>query len=72
MGLAYSTALARLVEHATENRSVGGSIPPLGTIWPFRNFPDVPKAPRRACFALAESDGRDGARSTGMHSLSRH
>jgi hypothetical protein len=24
-----------LVEHATENRSVGGSIPPLGTITPF-------------------------------------
>jgi hypothetical protein len=23
-----------LVEHATENRSVGGSIPPLGTIPP--------------------------------------
>jgi hypothetical protein len=23
-----------LVEHATENRSVGGSIPPLGTIKP--------------------------------------
>ena len=24
--------VAQLVEHATENRSVGGSIPPLGTI----------------------------------------
>ena len=23
--------VAQLVEHATENRSVGGSIPPLGT-----------------------------------------
>ncbi len=27
--------VAQLVEHATENRSVGGSIPPLGTIPPF-------------------------------------
>jgi hypothetical protein len=26
-----------LVEHATENRSVGGSIPPLGTISTIRN-----------------------------------
>src|SRR5437868_12032451 len=29
--------VAQLVEHATENRSVGGSIPPLGTtlrLWP--------------------------------------
>ncbi len=26
--------VAQLVEHATENRSVGGSIPPLGTIHP--------------------------------------
>jgi hypothetical protein len=25
--------VAQLVEHATENRSVGGSIPPLGTIF---------------------------------------
>jgi len=25
-----------LVEHATENRSVGGSIPPQGTIAPFQ------------------------------------
>ena len=24
--------VAQLVEHATENRSVGGSIPPLGTM----------------------------------------
>jgi hypothetical protein len=31
--------VAQLVEHATENRSVGGSIPPLGTI---------PIAPRAA------------------------
>src|SRR5271156_3329541 len=29
--------VAQLVEHATENRSVGGSIPPLGTIR--RHFP---------------------------------
>jgi hypothetical protein len=27
--------VAQLVEHATENRSVGGSIPPLGTISSF-------------------------------------
>jgi hypothetical protein len=27
-----SAQVAQLVEHATENRSVGGSIPPLGTI----------------------------------------
>src|SRR5438874_7002889 len=29
---AGSAQVAQLVEHATENRSVGGSIPPLGTI----------------------------------------
>ena len=29
-----SAQVAQLVEHATENRSVGGSIPPLGTITP--------------------------------------
>jgi hypothetical protein len=34
--------VAQLVEHATENRSVGGSIPPLGTMAPsavFRHSP---------------------------------
>jgi hypothetical protein len=34
--------VAQLVEHATENRSVGGSIPPLGTMTPsavFRHRP---------------------------------
>jgi hypothetical protein len=31
-----SAQVAQLVEHATENRSVGGSIPPLGTISPDR------------------------------------
>ena len=29
---ACGAQVAQLVEHATENRSVGGSIPPLGTI----------------------------------------
>ena len=29
---APAAQVAQLVEHATENRSVGGSIPPLGTI----------------------------------------
>ena len=29
---ASAAQVAQLVEHATENRSVGGSIPPLGTI----------------------------------------
>jgi hypothetical protein len=28
--------VAQLVEHATENRSVGGSIPPLGTTRPLQ------------------------------------
>ena len=28
----WHAQVAQLVEHATENRSVGGSIPPLGTI----------------------------------------
>src|SRR3954463_325483 len=32
--LTGSAQVAQLVEHATENRSVGGSIPPLGTISP--------------------------------------
>jgi hypothetical protein len=51
-----SAQVAQLVEHATENRSVGGSIPPLGTIrrphWPIRvvrnrfqpRCADVPRA----------------------------
>jgi len=30
-GMAPDAQVAQLVEHATENRSVGGSIPPLGT-----------------------------------------
>ena len=30
--LPLNAQVAQLVEHATENRSVGGSIPPLGTI----------------------------------------
>ena len=33
--------VAQLVEHATENRSVGGSIPPLGTILPNISAPGV-------------------------------
>ena len=32
----FGAQVAQLVEHATENRSVGGSIPPLGTIAPPR------------------------------------
>ena len=28
----FGAQVAQLVEHATENRSVGGSIPPLGTM----------------------------------------
>ena len=31
-GLLRDAQVAQLVEHATENRSVGGSIPPLGTM----------------------------------------
>jgi hypothetical protein len=31
--VAGGAQVAQLVEHATENRSVGGSIPPLGTIF---------------------------------------
>ena len=38
--------VAQLVEHATENRSVGGSIPPLGTISPFANVRRRLKNPR--------------------------
>src|ERR1700744_4179767 len=30
-GRGHGAQVAQLVEHATENRSVGGSIPPLGT-----------------------------------------
>jgi hypothetical protein len=33
-GSAQDAQVAQLVEHTTENRSVGGSIPPLGTITP--------------------------------------
>jgi hypothetical protein len=37
--LAHGNAqVAQLVEHATENRSVGGSIPPLGTMTPSAVF----------------------------------
>ena len=31
LGASWYAQVAQLVEHATENRSVGGSIPPLGT-----------------------------------------
>ena len=31
LGPPLDAQVAQLVEHATENRSVGGSIPPLGT-----------------------------------------
>jgi hypothetical protein len=34
---ATDAQVAQLVEHATENRSVGGSIPPLGTTKSFEN-----------------------------------
>src|SRR3954469_13909902 len=37
--------VAQLVEHATENRSVGGSIPPLGTTSCSRWFVDVRRRP---------------------------
>lgn len=35
--------VAQLVEHATENRSVGGSIPPLGTISSFAGIRHPPR-----------------------------
>ena len=46
--------VAQLVEHTTENRSVGGSIPPLGTISP-SNPANAPRSERtclRFCAAL--------------------
>ena len=44
--VAGSAQVAQLVEHATENRSVGGSIPPLGTIhrWPGASIPQETSA----------------------------
>src|SRR5262245_1850771 len=40
--------VAQLVEHATENRSVGGSIPPLGTILRIlAQYQKVVSGPRR-------------------------
>jgi hypothetical protein len=51
--------VAQLVEHATENRSVGGSIPPLGTIFVYTTPPTNPSrrfdlAPlRRTIFVCA-------------------
>jgi uncharacterized protein (DUF433 family) len=44
-----------LVEHATENRSVGGSIPPPGTI--FEQLVVSPSATRRAFVARPPSRG---------------
>jgi hypothetical protein len=40
-----------LVEHATENRSVGGSIPPLGTI-KINNLGTIPAALKFSMSAL--------------------
>ena len=37
--------VAQLVEHATENRSVAGSIPALGTIHPSKRLHRPPKSP---------------------------
>ena len=46
--------VAQLVEHATENRGVGGSIPPLGTTFPkldLRNlYPSFPRLQRCRLF----------------------
>jgi hypothetical protein len=42
-----SAQVAQLVEHATENRSVGGSIPPLGTIFS-NDFNTIDKRSGRA------------------------
>ena len=43
-----SAQVAQLVEHATENRSVGGSIPPLGTI----KVTDIPSKIPFPCWQL--------------------
>jgi hypothetical protein len=45
-GLPRHAQVAQLVEHATENRSVGGSIPPLGTIRSSTDF----RIPPLTCF----------------------
>ena len=49
--------VAQLVEHATENRSVGGSIPPLGTFFP-KKFERLEAGPLRciACICLAQRE----------------
>src|SRR6187455_2442268 len=54
--------VAQLVEHATENRSVGGSIPPLGTIPVETRFLSAScssELPHR-CVASSEWDTSDG------------
>src|SRR6185295_5041702 len=48
--------VAQLVEHVTENHGVGGSIPPLGTIIIFNDFPSF----------LAVRPGRFAERSAGV------
>src|SRR6266550_2621252 len=45
---AGSAQVAQLVEHATENRSVGGSIPPLGTI-KIKCLANIPDFDKSAC-----------------------
>ena len=42
-GLPWHAQVAQLVEHATENRSVGGSIPPLGTMRSSAGFRPSPQ-----------------------------
>ena len=50
--------VAQLVEHATENRSVGGSIPPLGTMTlsiGFRHPPPMCLGGHRNAIAVAQN-----------------
>ena len=57
MAVAGYAQVAQLVEHATENRSVGGSIPPLGTIFPLAEA----KKPLKVV-SLAEIEARGSAK----------
>jgi hypothetical protein len=61
-----SAQVAQLVEHATENRSVGGSIPPLGTIFCRGGFASESQA------ALHGDRHRGGAKRSKLTPRSSH
>src|SRR5262245_14941316 len=52
--------VAQSVEHSTENAGVGGSIPPLGTVAPWRRHPLAPSPLGAVTLAYISEPGASG------------